>query len=115
MTSPPSATVPARACATLTVVMPGIPAHRADMSHTVYRSRTGYNERHVDPSRTRCPGTHPGVPVRRRFGHRPALRRPAHRLLGLGLPGRPRSDEHTSELQSLMRISYAVFCLSKKT
>src|SRR3546814_3760581 len=30
-------------------------------------------------------------------------------LLGL------RSEEHTSELQSLMRISYAVFCLKKKT
>src|SRR3546814_9920847 len=26
----------------------------------------------------------------------------------------PRSEEHTSELQSLMRISYAVFCLNKK-
>src|SRR3546814_4677426 len=26
----------------------------------------------------------------------------------------PRSEEHTSELQSLMRISYAVFCLKKK-
>src|SRR3546814_1740522 len=29
--------------------------------------------------------------------------------------GVPRSEEHTSELQSLMRISYAVFCLKKKT
>src|SRR3546814_1680026 len=29
--------------------------------------------------------------------------------------GRSRSEEHTSELQSLMRISYAVFCLKKKT
>src|SRR3546814_4114654 len=29
--------------------------------------------------------------------------------------GRGRSEEHTSELQSLMRISYAVFCLKKKT
>src|SRR3546814_2016574 len=28
---------------------------------------------------------------------------------------RQRSEEHTSELQSLMRISYAVFCLKKKT
>src|SRR3546814_4200103 len=28
--------------------------------------------------------------------------------------GRERSEEHTSELQSLMRISYAVFCLKKK-
>src|SRR3546814_1075433 len=27
----------------------------------------------------------------------------------------PRSEEHTSELQSLMRISYAVFCLKKNT
>src|SRR3546814_7875362 len=37
---------------------------------------------------------------------------------GLGLefqlPGFERSEEHTSELQSLMRISYAVFCLKKK-
>src|SRR3546814_2512994 len=30
-------------------------------------------------------------------------------------PGASRSEEHTSELQSLMRISYAVFCLKKKT
>src|SRR3546814_3147044 len=31
-----------------------------------------------------------------------------------GGAGGPRSEEHTSELQSLMRISYAVFCLKKK-
>src|SRR3546814_8997413 len=31
-----------------------------------------------------------------------------------GNPGAARSEEHTSELQSLMRISYAVFCLKKK-
>src|SRR3546814_9810468 len=30
------------------------------------------------------------------------------------LPSGQRSEEHTSELQSLMRISYAVFCLKKK-
>src|SRR3546814_5718126 len=30
------------------------------------------------------------------------------------MPRRSRSEEHTSELQSLMRISYAVFCLKKK-
>src|SRR3546814_10716516 len=33
-------------------------------------------------------------------------------VAGIGLLGR--SEEHTSELQSLMRISYAVFCLKKK-
>src|SRR3546814_8629972 len=43
-------------------------------------------------------------------GHRPD-RRPA----GEGVSGMARSEEHTSELQSLMRISYAVFCLKKKT
>src|SRR3546814_15310985 len=37
----------------------------------------------------------------------------ARRRRGGGRPGR-RSEEHTSELQSLMRISYAVFCLKKK-
>src|SRR3546814_4209031 len=31
-----------------------------------------------------------------------------------GIAGTRRSEEHTSELQSLMRISYAVFCLKKK-
>src|SRR3546814_3563203 len=30
------------------------------------------------------------------------------------MDGKARSEEHTSELQSLMRISYAVFCLKKK-
>src|SRR3546814_9230136 len=34
---------------------------------------------------------------------------------GAQLDRRARSEEHTSELQSLMRISYAVFCLKKKT
>src|SRR3546814_4809843 len=64
--------------------------------------------------------------VRRQFEHRrrargPALRRSdRQRLLRREMvkegPFRDprRSEEHTSELQSLMRISYAVFCLKKK-
>src|SRR3546814_10465343 len=36
------------------------------------------------------------------------------RLFDGGHRGDQRSEEHTSELQSLMRISYAVFCLKKK-
>src|SRR3546814_14245028 len=37
-------------------------------------------------------------------------------LAALGITrAKQRSEEHTSELQSLMRISYAVFCLKKKT
>src|SRR3546814_3575102 len=35
--------------------------------------------------------------------------------IDLGAQIEPRSEEHTSELQSLMRNSYAVFCLKKKT
>src|SRR3546814_4770709 len=35
-------------------------------------------------------------------------------LAALSREGATRSEEHTSELQSLMRISYAVFCLKKK-
>src|SRR3546814_4770477 len=42
-----------------------------------------------------------------------ALVLPHPRRFRLALRGR--SEEHTSELQSLMRISYAVFCLKKKT
>src|SRR3546814_1626529 len=46
------------------------------------------------------------VADRRQFGQ--------HGARILALQQRPRSEEHTSELQSLMRISYAVFCLKKK-
>src|SRR3546814_4072572 len=43
-----------------------------------------------------------------RYGDERNSRRIARRIVD-------RSEEHTSELQSLMRISYAVFCLKKKT
>src|SRR3546814_8090884 len=43
---------------------------------------------------------------------RGASARPSRHADGCGW--RQRSEEHTSELQSLMRISYAVFCLNKK-
>src|SRR3546814_6419564 len=51
---------------------------------------------------------------------RRAVRRRGQHLRGCAPPARDignrarRSEEHTSELQSLMRISYAVFCLQKK-
>src|SRR3546814_2251852 len=56
--------------------------------------------------------------------HRRALRLPTqssyrararNRRGRAGAPASTRSEEHTSELQSLMRISYAVSCLKKKT
>src|SRR3546814_3469856 len=64
--------------------------------------------------------------IDRRFDHFEVPLRIAHRhhesLVDLDFVGfdlgqifKVRSEEHTSELQSLMRISYAVFCLKKKT
>src|SRR3546814_9424877 len=53
---------------------------------------------------------------RGRARQRPALRRRSveQRRSLRPRPAAPRSEEHTSELPSLMRISYAVFCLKKK-
>src|SRR3546814_3883607 len=45
--------------------------------------------------------------------HTPSQNKPT-RCMGKQFPLPVRSEEHTSELQSLMRISYAVFCLKKK-
>src|SRR3546814_3370512 len=45
--------------------------------------------------------------------HAPKLKPAIHVVCASGWIDR--SEEHTSELQSLMRISYAVFCLKKKT
>src|SRR3546814_10493546 len=44
----------------------------------------------------------------------PTLRPDDYRHLSPGFEVLERSEEHTSELQSIMRISYAVFCLKKK-
>src|SRR3546814_8200170 len=63
-----------------------------------------------------------GAAARRCLAHADragALDRRASRCAGAGRRGAARacrrSEEHTSELQSLMRTSYAVFCLKKKT
>src|SRR3546814_5342139 len=57
-----------------------------------------------------APLSRAGIPV---IGYMPdILYAPELDYLGEIEPGR--SEEHTSELQSLMRISYAVFCLKKK-
>src|SRR3546814_2365750 len=44
----------------------------------------------------------------------PEVVREMPEALPIGIERAVRSEEHTSELQSLMRISYAVFCLKKK-
>src|SRR3546814_2640782 len=66
-------------------------------------------------SRDRRQSRHRPV-ARSRPARRPdaALRRPRRSAQPGDRAREPRSEEHTSELQSLMRISYAVFCLKKK-
>src|SRR3546814_7986755 len=60
-------------------------------------------------------GKHKGrLGVGGRSGKVGGARREAQARLPARLRRRCRSEEHTSELQSLMRISYAVFCLKKK-
>src|SRR3546814_8241035 len=84
---------------------------------TLFRSHVGHADDVAAPA-----------PIELRLGTGRELRA-FHHHVGAGAaqrqpefpPGRfqrvaqPRSEEHTSELQSLMRISYAVFCLKKKT
>src|SRR3546814_6363655 len=63
----------------------------------------------LEPGSGNRPGAGSRYPQRRDHGYRPfGLPEPGQQRAGL------RSEEHTSELQSLMRISYAVFFLKKK-
>src|SRR3546814_3148048 len=73
---------------------------------TLFRSRRREADRELAPQ-------HRGRGEELRAGGREPLERPADEVENVG--GERRSEEHTSELQSLMRISYAVFCLKKKT
>src|SRR3546814_5465003 len=62
------------------------------------------NRRRVQNSESECPD----------FRNRTPIERPRFTLPSTNYNMPPRSEEHTSELQSLMRISYAVFGLKKK-
>src|SRR3546814_10611414 len=79
------------------------------------RSRSARNGRRAPRARPRRPRSRSGAAARRsyRVGWRAKIQ--ASRHLSFEQRVRRRSEEHTSELQSLMRISYAVFCLKKKT
>src|SRR3546814_4820106 len=84
----------------------GIP----ELGHHIVERAKGVPEQRHDPHR-------PQVPRRfDNFGHvRLPLQKDYGKLSFFACPGNAviRSEEHTSELQSLMRISYAVFCLNK--
>src|SRR3546814_6651980 len=73
-------------------------------------SRDSYLSRWPDPPDAQGDRLHARPSSRFSVGR--ARLAPISRVAG---PYAGRSEEHTSELQSLMRISYAVFCLNKKT
>src|SRR3546814_9211249 len=85
----------------------GAPARRPDVAGTDAGAKSGDRAGH-------CKAGHPALSAQTTLAMRriaEALKRFSYRFgdeVGL------RSEEHTSELQSLMRISYAVFCLKKK-
>src|SRR3546814_9264621 len=88
---------------------------------TLFRSPSQVLRGKLEPGRTLTPRRPGSGSVRRRDhgsrrdGHEdPARGRHPRACRGVRLHAPRRSEEHTSELQSLMRISYAVFCLKKK-
>src|SRR3546814_10520808 len=99
---------------------------RSTRSDTLFPYTTLFRSRHIvdaeaDPAGGA--GQHARRTAARGRGERHALSQAAfgravmdwaHAMPLAGLIGGLRSEEHTSELQSLMRISYAVFCLKKK-
>src|SRR3546814_6897882 len=101
---------------------PDRPVGRAPPDHR--RRRAGARSR-VRRARAGAHGGEQGRAARGRAARhgRQEPRRGSARRVGGGIdealrhrrrPGAARSEEHTSELQSLMRTSYAVFCLKKK-
>src|SRR3546814_9465619 len=93
---------------------------RSTRTDTLFPYTTLFRSRHLQD---RHPRSQPPVRLRQLGADRAAadddqMRRPfgqvEDRLVGEVGHRVERSEEHTSELQSLMRISYAVFCLKKK-
>src|SRR3546814_18960795 len=92
---------------------------RSTRTDTRFPYTSLFRSRRPPPRGGRAGGRAPRRPRRGLDGGAGARRGPAcrdGRVHGLSCGGNvdARSEEHTSELQSLMRISYAVFCLKKK-
>src|SRR3546814_9679965 len=101
---------------------------RSFRAHSMRRVSISRHRRQM-PSRWKCPVSSHGsttarhrhqtrfprspVPPSRTYGSKASIPLKTA-MAGSGARLLKRSEEHTSELQSLMRISYAVFCLKKK-
>src|SRR3546814_9985089 len=84
---------------------------RSTRTDTLFPYTTLFRSSSASPDR---PTTHVSHSTAGLLGTAARMRQsPIGRLCGTTFRGE-RSEEHTSELQSLMRISYAVFCLKKK-
>src|SRR3546814_6875829 len=83
----------------------------------VFRATSVVGRGGLEPPTSRLSGVRSNhLSYRPLYRHKPPKGRfSAYRPAQLSPQFRCRSEEHTSELQSLMRISYAVFCLKKKT
>src|SRR3546814_4060797 len=79
----------------------------SDTAIPLTKARTGFDQRHIHIGGG-------GRDADRRDRRLGSGRCRVHRRGSTHRRGGHRSEEHTSELQSLMRISYAVFCLKKK-
>src|SRR3546814_3807711 len=87
-------------------------------SAAIMKARTNSNHSCPMTSKTTIGEREKGSAMQESIRQHSCRLAPRHGLSGYTETGRSwmaRSEEHTSELQSLMRISYAVFCLKKKT
>src|SRR3546814_8365687 len=79
--------------------------------------RVAMDSRRARAAQRCCSGASRHLPHATRRFHKRCCTATATRTIFTGrrtVPASPRSEEHTSELQSLMRSSYAVFCLKKR-
>src|SRR3546814_7394096 len=90
----------------------GLRQQRVDQRIDCQPLRPARQRRKVDADRTADAAA--ADDVRRRPGPRLCQRERIALAVDVDQQHRRRSEEHTSDLQSLMRISYAVFCLNKK-
>src|SRR3546814_1139102 len=93
--------------ADITRADPAAPCHPLDVQLWIAQAAGDLGLDRLEPRRLHAGllGQRRTVDVRRGDGGDPVA----------DMPGGERSEEHTSELQSLMRTSYAVFCLNKHT
>src|SRR3546814_5396926 len=114
----PPSTTPTDTLFPYTTLFRALPSGTRDHPHSPTADDPPLRPAPPSASRTQAPKASAGTASMRPTGHRPKppLKAGAGQLLRHSPQGgtASRSEEHTSELQSLMRISYAVFCLKKK-